>query len=61
MFIYNLKGNVSELCLDGNVVLGGSWHDVEGVCATQDTVTEYGTNAWTGFRTVSRWKEWKPE
>jgi formylglycine-generating enzyme required for sulfatase activity len=55
----NLKGNVSEWTSEKNVSIGGGWADKAEVTAIQDTFHLDGENAWTGFRCVCEWKEYK--
>ena len=57
--LYNLRGNVSEWTSEKDICIGGGWHDCRQVIILQDTFKLETSNAWTGFRNVCEWKEWK--
>ena len=57
--LYNLRGNVSEWTSEKGICVGGGWHDCRQVIILQDTFKLQTSNAWTGFRNVCEWKEWK--
>jgi len=57
--IYNLRGNVSEWTSEYETCIGGGWHDTKQTIITKDTFLLKFSNAWTGFRNVCEWKEWK--
>jgi formylglycine-generating enzyme required for sulfatase activity len=57
--LINLRGNVNEWTSEKGVCIGGGWADKANILATQDTFQIEGVNAWTGFRSVCEWKEYK--
>lgn len=57
--IYNLRGNVGEWILEDSVTVGGGWYDSRVKILQTDTFHITSQNAWTGFRNVSEWKEWR--
>lgn len=57
--IYNLRGNVSEWSAIDSITLGGGWLDHREKILESDTFHIVRPNAWTGFRNVCEWKEWK--
>jgi hypothetical protein len=57
--LYNIRGNVSEWAAEPNITLGGGWHDQRTRILQSDTFHIDKPNAWTGFRNVCEWKEWK--
>lgn len=56
---HNLKGNVGEWTSAKNVSVGGGWADKASTLAVKDTFNLEGPNAWTGFRNVAEWMEFK--
>ena len=56
---FDLHGNVSEWTSEKGITVGGGWADTANVILTQDTFHVDTANAWTGFRNVCEWKEWK--
>lgn len=52
----HLIGNVRELCVDSAITLGGGWTDSLASMTSGRPYTSSGTNAWTGFRNVCRWR-----
>lgn len=59
--IFNLRGNVGEWLSEKNVSAGGGWVDKREIILKEDTTTVMYPNAWTGFRVVFEWREWKNE
>lgn len=59
--IYNLRGNVAEWTSENTISVGGSWKDSLVQILQSDTTTVIQPNAWTGFRNVCEWKEWKKD
>lgn len=57
--IFNLRGNVGEWSSEKNITLGGSWFDKRERILQTDTFFIDKQNAWTGFRNVCEWKQWK--
>lgn len=57
--IYNLRGNVSEWTSEDGVTVGGGWADSKERILACDTFHLKTKNAWTSFRNVCEWKEWK--
>lgn len=57
--LYNLRGNVSEWLSEPGVAAGGGWLDSRERILREDTFHFDQPNAWTGFRNVFEWKEWK--
>ncbi len=57
--IYNLRGNVSEWTSEKDISMGGGWQDSKQTILKQDTFIRKSPNAYTGFRNVCEWKEWK--
>ncbi len=58
-FIYNLEGNVREWTNEKDVAVGGGWYDSKEAILSKDTFHLETQDAWTGFRNVCEWKEWK--
>jgi formylglycine-generating enzyme required for sulfatase activity len=57
--VYNLRGNVSEWTTENEISVGGGWiHNRQKILVT-DTFQTKTPNAWTGFRNVCEWKEYK--
>jgi hypothetical protein len=57
--IYNLRGNVSEWTSEKDISVGGGWQDCRQIILKQDTFIHQLPNAYTGFRNVCEWKEWR--
>jgi formylglycine-generating enzyme required for sulfatase activity len=57
--VYNLRGNVSEWSAEKEVSIGGGWTLNRQEILTHDTFQSNTPNAWTGFRNVCEWKEYK--
>lgn len=56
--IWHIRGNVSELCRDSSVSLGGSWLDPLDSILLDQPFPSHAPNAATGFRNVCRWRKW---
>jgi hypothetical protein len=57
--VFNLRGNVSEWSSEINTTFGGGWFNNRDRILQTDTFHIYEQNAWTGFRNVCEWKQWK--
>lgn len=58
-FIYNLRGNVSEWTSKNEINAGGGWAHNRQKILTNDTFQSKAPNAWTGFRNICEWKEYR--
>jgi len=57
--IHDIRGNVAEWGDAPFMTYGGGWpHNVEYVL-TNDTISSFTPNAWTGFRNVWSWEKWE--
>jgi formylglycine-generating enzyme len=57
--LYHLRGNVSEWLSETYKCSGGGWTDQKQKILVEDIVFTQTVNAWTGFRNVCEWKEFK--
>ncbi len=56
--IWQLRGNVAELCADSTLVLGGGWNDPLDTILLDKPLPSTAPDAATGFRNVCRWRHW---
>lgn len=56
--IWQMRGNVTELCKDRTLVLGGGWLDPLDSILLDLPFPSRAPNAMTGFRNVCRWRKW---
>lgn len=56
--IWQIRGNVAELCADSTLVLGGGWNDALQIILLDQPLPSAAPHAATGFRNVSRWQHW---
>ncbi len=56
--IWQIRGNVAELCEDSTLVLGGGWTDPLDSILLDQPFPNRAPNVATGFRNVCQWRKW---